>query len=151
MLGMNRLELSYEVFTRRAGATTGSPVTPDEFRDVLRRSTLGERRPVDDLERLGRMLDNSNLIVTAREPVRRLLIGISRCVTDFGYCCYCSDLAVDEAAQRQGVGKELLRLTQEAAGEEATLLLVAAPNAKDYYPHIGMTHVQACYAWNRRR
>lgn len=118
---------------------------------MLRRSTLGERRPVDDLERLSTMLENSNLIVTAREPVRGLLIGISRCVTDFAYCCYCSDLAVDEAVQRLGVGKELLRLTREAAGEQATLLLVAAPKAKDYYPHIGMAHVEACFAFNRTR
>lgn len=149
---MTRIELKYEVFIRRHGVAFGaSPVDAQEFRDVLRRSTLGERRPVDDLERLERMLDNSNLIVTAREPVRRLLIGISRCVSDFAYCCYCSDLAVDEAVQRQGVGRELLRLTQEAAGEEATLLLVAAPKAKDYYPHIGMTRVESCFAFSRRR
>ncbi|MGE0325652.1 MAG: GNAT family N-acetyltransferase [Polyangiaceae bacterium] len=149
---MTQLELKYEVFALRFGAATErSLVTADEFRDVLRRSTLGERRPVDDLERLKCMLENSNLIVTAREPVRGLLLGISRCVTDFAYCCYCSDLAVDEAVQRQGVGKELLRRTREAAGEQATLLLVAAPKAKDYYPHIGMSHVDACFAYNRSR
>ncbi|MCA9626847.1 MAG: GNAT family N-acetyltransferase [Myxococcales bacterium] len=147
---MTRVELRYEVFARRHGEIhSGTPVSAEEFRDVLRRSTLGARRPVDDLPRLGRMLDNSNLIVTAREPVRSLLIGISRCVTDFAYCCYCSDLAVDEAVQRQGVGRELLRLTREAAGDDATLLLVAAPNARDYYPRIGMHHVDRCFAWPR--
>src|SRR5687767_9832281 len=71
-----------------------------EFADVLVRSTLAERRPVGDLERLARMLANSDLIVTARTP-ERLLVGVARAITDFSYCTYLSDLAVDVAHQRR--------------------------------------------------
>lgn len=133
------------------GSRAKGSVEPLEFQSLLRRSTLGERRPVDDLERLARMLDNSDLVVTAREKKSKLLVGISRCVSDFAYCCYCSDLAVDEQYQRQGIGKRLLELSREAAGEECNFLLIAAPKARDYYPHIGMQHLDACFSWPKAR
>lgn len=121
-----------------------------EFVDVLRRSTLAERRPVDDPERIARMLRHGNLIVTARDASRGgLLIGVSRCLTDYAFCCYCSDLAVDEAYQRQGIGRELLRRSREAAGPGAVFLLLAAPKALAYYPHIGMSHLDNAFAWAR--
>jgi Acetyltransferase (GNAT) family len=74
----------------------------EEFRDVLVRSTLGERRPIDDPERLGKMLEYGNLIITARENGK--LIGIARSLTDFLFCTYLSDLAVNEAYQKMGIG-----------------------------------------------
>ena len=113
-----------------------------EFRDVLIRSTLGERRPVDEPERLQKMLQHANLIVTARD--NDLLVGVSRALTDFSYCTYLSDLAVDQAYQKKGIGKELIRRTKQAA-PPAKLILPAAPAAVDYYPKIGMTHHAFCY------
>lgn len=115
----------------------------DAFIDVLRRSTLGERRPIDDRETIRGMLQHADVIVTARLDGR--LIGISRAITDFSYCTYLSDLAVDAAYQRQGIGKELIRRTHEAAGRQTLLLLLAAPMAREYYPHIGMTGHDSCW------
>ena len=118
-------------------------LTPAEFVDVLVRSALAERRPVDDPARIAAMLANADVIVTAR--VGGLLVGVSRAVTDFAYCCYLSDLAVDEAYQRRGIGRELIRRTHAAAGRHTTLVLVAAPKARDYYPRIGMTPHDSCW------
>lgn len=114
-----------------------------EFVSVLRRSTLAERRPVDDPERIALMLKHANLIVTARDE-SGLLVGVSRALTDFSFCCYLSELAVDVAFQKQGIGKELIRRTHEAA-KPAKLILLAAPAARGYYPHIGMTHHDSCW------
>lgn len=116
----------------------------DEFVDVLRRSTLAERRPVDDRPRIAAMLENADLVVTARDG-SGLLVGVSRAITDFAYCCYLSDLAVDEAFQGRGIGRELVRRTHEAAGPGTTLVLLAAPKARTYYPHIGMTQHDSCW------
>lgn len=121
----------------------------EEFRAVLVASTLGERRPVEDAERLERMLRHADVIVTAREEGR--LVGISRAVTDFSYCCYLSDLAVELACQRQGIGKRLIEETHRAAGEETTLLLVAAPAAEGYYPRIGMVQRPSCWVIGKKR
>jgi ribosomal protein S18 acetylase RimI-like enzyme len=119
-------------------------LTAQEFRDVLIASTLAERRPANDLPRLEKMLRQADLIITARDGAK--LVGISRAITDFAYCCYLSDLAVDTAYQRQGIGKRLIDETRVRAGESTALLLVAAPAAEDYYPRIGMQPVKSCWA-----
>jgi predicted N-acetyltransferase YhbS len=94
------------------------------------------------------MLANADLIVTAR--IDGLLVGISRALTDFTYCTYLSDLAVDEKHQRRGIGRELIRRTHEAAGLHTVLILVAAPKARSYYPHIGMMPHDSCWYVPRR-
>ena len=116
----------------------------DEFVDVLRRSTLAERRPVGNSERIAGMLAHADLIVTARNG-SGLLVGVSRAISDFSYCTYLSDLAVDEAFQRRGIGRELIRRTHAAAGLHTTLILLAAPKAETYYPHIGMQPHHSCW------
>ncbi len=115
----------------------------EDFIDVLVRSTLAERRPIHDLDAIRAMLKNANVILTAR--VDGLLVGVSRALTDFAYCTYLADLAVDEAHQRQGVGRELIRRTHEAAGKHTALILLAAPKAQTYYPHIGLTKHESCW------
>lgn len=124
-------------------------LSAEEFRAVLLSSTLAERRPAQDLARLDSMLRHADLIVTARAG--GVLVGIARAVTDFSYCCYLSDLAVDAAYQRQGIGKRLIEETHRAAGEGTTLILVAAPAAEGYYPKIGMKHLSSCWAMPRKR
>src|SRR5262245_5712175 len=101
-------------------------LTVDEFVDVLRRSTLAERRPVDDRDTMGGMLANADIVVTARDA-KGLLVGVSRAITDFNYCTYLSDLAVDAAFQKRGIGRELIRRTHAAAGLKTSLILLAAP------------------------
>lgn len=115
----------------------------DEFIDVLVRSTLAERRPIDRPEVIRGMLEKADVIVTARDDGR--LVGISRAVTDYYFCAYLSDLAVDVEYQGRGIGRELIRLTHEAAGLHATLILLAAPKARSYYPYIGMTQHDSCW------
>ena len=85
------------------------------------------------------------MIVAAR--LDGLLVGVSRAITDFAYCTYLSDLAVDEQHQRQGIGRELIRRTHEAAGLHTTLILLSAPKAITYYPHIGMTQHDSCWVF----
>jgi predicted N-acetyltransferase YhbS len=118
-------------------------LSSQEFVDVLQRSTLAERRPVHDASTIEKMLANADLIVTARN--NGVLVGVSRAITDFAYCTYLSDLAVDEKCQRQGIGRELIRRTHEAAGLHTTLILLSAPKAQSYYPHIGMTRHESCW------
>jgi ribosomal protein S18 acetylase RimI-like enzyme len=119
-----------------------------EFIDVLRRSTLAERRPVDDAAAIAGMLAHADVIVCARNS-EALLVGVSRAISDFSYCTYLSDLAVDVAFQRQGIGRELIRRTHLAAGLTTSLILLAAPAAESYYPHIGMVRHHSC--WRRPR
>ncbi|HEX4150271.1 MAG TPA: GNAT family N-acetyltransferase [Pirellulales bacterium] len=123
-------------------------LSAEEFIDVLIRSTLGVRRPIHDRPTIETMLAEADLILAARSGQR--LVGVSRAITDFSYCTYLSDLAVDQQFQRQGLGRELIRRTHEAAGLGTTLILLAAPAAETYYPHIGMTQHGSCWIIPRR-
>jgi predicted N-acetyltransferase YhbS len=122
-------------------------VEPDlsaaEFVAVMHSSGLAERRPVSYPETVAGMLANAGVIVTAREDGE--LVGVSRAITDFAYCTYLSDLAVDRRLQGQGIGRELIRRTHVEAGLGTTLILLSAPAAKTYYPHIGMQPHDSCW------
>jgi ribosomal protein S18 acetylase RimI-like enzyme len=115
---------------------TGNDLDVDQVISLYRSSTLGERRPVDDRDRMRAMIAAANIVVTAWHRTR--LVGIARALSDFAWSTYLSDLAVDAAYQRRGIGRELVRRTQELGGR-ATVVLFAAPEAIDYYPRIGFT------------
>jgi predicted N-acetyltransferase YhbS len=121
---------------------------PDAFIAVLQASGLAERRPVGERDRIARMLAHADLIVTARHD--GALVGVSRAITDFAYCTYLSDLAVDRAVQARGIGRRLIEETHRHAGLETTLILVAAPGARTYYPHIGMQQHDSCWVIPRK-
>lgn len=122
-------------------------ITGAQFIDVLQRSTLAERRPVNEPDRIESMLRHCDILCTAWDGEK--LVGVARSVTDFEYCCYLSDLAVDEAYQNQGIGKELVRQTQSKLGPKAFIVLLAAPKAEAYYPKIGFAPHNS--AWLLRR
>jgi GNAT superfamily N-acetyltransferase len=124
-----------------------APITAEAVADLFRSS--GIRRPVDDLPRIQRMLDHANLTITAWDGEQ--LVGIARALTDFSFCCYLSDLAVARDYQKSGIGKALVHRVQEAIGDESMLLLLAAPEAMAYYPHIGFQKVERAWEIPRKK
>lgn len=119
------------------------PITYSARRDLdldavialYRRSTLGERRPVDCRETMAAMIRHADLIVTAWSG--EAMVGIARTLTDFQYVAYLADLAVDAALQRRGIGRELVRRTKAMLGPRCFITLLAAPAADGYYGRIG--------------
>lgn len=114
-----------------------NPISAEQFTALLKQTTLGERRPVENLTCIQGMIDNADLLVTAWSGNK--LVGVARSVTDFHYCCYLSDLAVSESVQAKGIGKELIRQTFRALKPGCRIILLSAPQAVDYYPKIGFT------------
>ncbi len=125
--------------------TIENDLSVDEFKAVLIASSLGARRPIDKPDTLAQMVKHGNLIIVARDEGK--IVGVSRSLTDFAYCTYLSDLAVDTNYQKEGIGKELIKRTKLAA-PEAKIILLAAPDAIPYYPKIGMTQYEFCYFLN---
>lgn len=113
-------------------------ITAEQAIDLYTRSTLGERRPIHNVQTFDAMLKNANLIITAWDDEK--LIGISRSLTDFAYVAYLADLAVDQQYQRSGIGKQLIEETKIRLGPECMIVLLAAPKANEYYEHIGFEH-----------
>src|SRR4051812_25508698 len=121
-----------------------------EFVDVLERSGLAERRPVADLKRIGTMLENADIIVTARAG--GVLIGVARSVTDFSFCCYLSDLAVDRQWQGRGIGTALMARTKAATTSEGfaegvRCILLSAPAATGFYEKVGLERHPNCFGF----
>lgn len=119
----------------------------EEFRAVLEASTLARRRPVEDPARLDEMLRNADIVVTARSD--GALVGVARAISDFAFCTYLSEIAVDAEHQRKGIGKKLIEEVRKAGGPRCRLFLVAAPATGSYHPGIGMEHVPACWSLPR--
>lgn len=122
-------------------------ITADQLAEVFRAS--GIRRPVEDKTRLEKMLKHADILVTAWDGER--LVGVARALTDYSYCCYLSDLAVDEGYQHRGIGKQLVKRIEREIGEEAALILLASPIAMDYYPKIGFNRIENGYIIPRKR
>ena len=119
---------------------------PEELAGVFARS--GIDRPIDDKARLRKMIAHANLTVTAWDG--EALVGVARALTDFSWCCYLSDLAVDKAYQHKGIGRELIARVRAEAGDDANFLLLSAPEAMEYYPKIGLQPVTNGWMWKRR-
>jgi predicted N-acetyltransferase YhbS len=128
---------------------TSRKITVDEFIDLLKRSTLAERRPVNDVKCIQAMLEHANLLCTAWDGEK--LVGVARSVTDFECCCYLSDLAVDTQYQRKGIGRDLIKLTQSKLGDKAMIILLSAPKAETYYAKIGFDAHQSAWMLPSRR
>ncbi len=108
----------------------------------------GIRRPYEDIDRIQRMISNSDIVLSAW--VDGKMIGIARALTDFSYCCYLSDLAVVESYQQHGIGRELVRQLQAKLGDECALILLSAPGAIDYYPRLGFDKADNAFVIKRR-
>jgi ribosomal protein S18 acetylase RimI-like enzyme len=125
-------------------------LNPDEFRQVLELSGLGATRPVDDPVRIAAMLSGANLIMTARlQQQHGMLVGVARCVTDFSWCCYVSELAVARSAQGLGIGKSLLQRVRHHLGPRVSIILASMPDAVGFYERIGMPRLPDAF-WYKR-
>lgn len=123
------------------------PVKAEDAIEVFRKSGL--TRPLEQKDRIQKMLDQANLVITAWDDDR--VVGIARGVTDYSYCCYLSELAVDRDYQKVGIGKELLQRVKEAIGDEVSLLLLATPEAMGYYPKVGFDKIENGFIIPRKK
>ena len=123
------------------------PLDPAEVARVFEAS--GITRPTADLPRIARMFAAPSLVISAWQGDR--LMGVSRSLTDYSYCCYLSDLAVDKALQGKGVGTEMIRRTQAIIGDEVSLILLSAPGAMSYYPAVGFQQAENAFVIRRKK
>jgi len=123
-------------------------ISSSEFIEILKNSTLGKRRPIEDSETIKGMIENADIIVTA--TIGDKIIGVARAVSDFNYCCYLSDLAVDEQYQKNGIGKKLISKVQEQLNDKCKIILLSAPDATQYYPKIGFTQHNSAWTLGRQ-
>jgi GNAT superfamily N-acetyltransferase len=118
-------------------------LSAEDYAAVVASTYMRDRRPVTNLERTRRILAGSNMIVTAREA--GAIVGVLRGISDGEWVCYVADLAVRDGHQRKGIGTGLLTECKRLLGPGMGIVLVAYPEAADYYRRIGMGEMQAFY------
>ena len=123
-------------------------LTAEEYIACVGQSALGAARPLGNTERVQAMLDNSNLVITARDENGRL-VGLSRSITDWNWNCYCADMAVVESSQGQGIGKTLMDKASEILGPGVSIIVLALPGAEGFYSKLGLTHTDAGFYRDR--
>ena len=123
------------------------PLDPEDIVRVFNNS--GIKRPIADLPRIAHMFTAPSLTLSAWAGPR--LVGLARSLTDYAYCCYLSDLAVDKELQGHGIGRELVRRTRAVIGDEVSLILLSAPDAMSYYPALGFELATNAYVIRRKQ
>lgn len=123
------------------------PLDPEDVVRVYESSGL--TRPTQDIARIGRMFAGSNLVISAWSDA--VLVGVCRALTDYSYCCYLADLAVDRNFQKQGIGRQMIQRVRTAIGEEVSLMLLSAPGAMSYYPKLGFATIENGFVVKRAR
>lgn len=122
-----------------------------ESERLLAQSRLGAIQPIADPDRLRRMLTGSQLVITARDEEDLRLLGVARCVTDFAWCCYLSELVVAREAQGLGIGRELVAAVRAEIGPEVALFISSVPEAAGFYERIGMERMEDVFRFQRER
>ncbi|MFN8284846.1 MAG: GNAT family N-acetyltransferase [Chitinophagales bacterium] len=124
-------------------------ITPTAEQVIELYDNSGLPRPTNDAERIQKMLENSNLIITAWH--NELLVGVSRCITDWVWSCYLADLSVRHEYKKEGIGKQLIDITKEKLGDQSMVLLLSVPSAMEYYPKVGFTKQESAFIINRTK
>lgn len=125
-------------------------VTASEYIDFLKRTDLGSQYPKERFEsRIEKLVKNVSISLTARNE-EGLLVGALFGVTDFAYWLYVTDLGVDRAYERQGIGSRLMKMAHEAAGGEKDIAvyLIANENAVPFYEKLGMKKADDVMQYN---
>ena len=117
-------------------------ISLEEYSMILTESGLGVRRPMEDLALLQKMIDGSNLLVTARQDQQ--LIGLLRGLSDFCYRSFVADLAVSMGFQRMGIGRNLIHFAKDLA-PNARIFLFSAEDAEGFYQKLGFQLHERCY------
>lgn len=117
--------------------TYRSDLTPATEQVIALYNKAALPRPTDDFERIKKMFENSDLIITAWDEDK--LVGVCRTITDWVWSSYLADLAVDPDYKQSGIGKKMIDITREKVTEQSMILLLSVPTAMEYYPKVGFS------------
>lgn len=126
-------------------------ISKEEYISFLKRTDLGSQYPLERFEeRIDKLVKNASVSLTARDE-HGLLIGVLFGITDYAYWLFITDLGVDRAYVRQGIGKKLMELSLKTAGgaDDIIMYTCANDNAVGFYENFGMKHASDVMVYNR--
>ncbi|MGN0730451.1 MAG: GNAT family N-acetyltransferase [Treponema sp.] len=125
-------------------------LTAEEYIEFLARTDLGSQYPKERFEqRIQKLVKNVSISLVARDGKK--IAGVLFGLTDFCYWLYITDLGVDRAYEKQGIGSTLVKKAHEIVGGEKDIAvyLVANENAVPFYEKLGMAKSTEVMEYNR--
>jgi predicted GNAT family N-acyltransferase len=119
-------------------------LSPEDYIAVVGSTYMRARRPVANRKRIEAMLRASNLIVSARNDAGAI-VGLARGISDDAWVCYLADVVVREDQHGKGIGRGLMAACKRVLGPSIAVVLIAYPEAADFYRRIGMGEMTAFY------
>ena len=126
-------------------------LTAEEYIDFLKRTDLGSQYPQERFDsRIRKLVNNVSISLTARNESKKV-VGVLFGLTDFCYWLYVTDLGVDRAYTKQGIGRKLMKTAHEIAGGEKDIAvyLIANENAISFYEKLGMKKSEDVMQYNK--
>ena len=126
-------------------------LTAEEYTDFLKRTDLGSQYPKERFdERIARLVQTVSISLTARNE-QDTIVGVLFALTDYAYWLYVTDLGVDRAYTKQGIGRALMKTAHEIAGGEKDIAvyLIANENAVPFYEKLGMKKADDVMQYNK--
>lgn len=123
----------------------------DEYMDFLKRTDLGSQYPKERFrERIEKLVAKVPVSLTARDACGKV-IGVLFGLTDYSYWLFITDLGVDRAFAKRGIGTALMKKALEVAGgeENIAVYLVANDKAMPFYEKLGMKQSSDVMEYNR--
>lgn len=125
-------------------------LSAQEYIDFLKRTDLGSQYPKERFEeRIARLVKSVPISLAARNE-DGVIVGALFGITDFSYWLFVTDLGVDRAYERRGIGRKLLKTAHELAGGEkdVAIYLAANENAAAFYEKCGMKKADDVMQYN---
>lgn len=125
-------------------------ISAEEYIDFLKRTDLGSQYPKERFEeRIAKLVNNVSISLVARNE-KNIVVGVLFGLTDFVYWLYITDLGVDRAYEKQGIGKNLMKTAHNKAGgkKDIAVYLIANENAIPFYEKIGMKKADDVMQYN---
>ncbi len=125
-------------------------ISAEEYIRFLKRTDLGSQYPKERFEeRIAKLVQRASIRLVARNE-ENTVVGVLFGLTDYAYWLFITDLGVDRAYVRQGIGRQLMQRAHEIAGGEkdVAIYLVANDAAVPFYEKLGMKRADDVMKYN---
>ncbi len=139
-----------KIFMREEIKIREERISPAEYISFLRRTDLGSQYPKERFqERISKLVNNVTISLVARNR-NDLIVGVLFGLTDYVYWLYVTDLGVDRDYEGQGIGRQLMKVAHDKAGDEKDIAvyLIANENAIPFYEKLGMKRADDVMQYN---